>query len=82
MTYIEKLMSAIKFDEELLKQEEIERLRVGASEGIVRAYCPYMFGLLRISGAKLPEEIAATGDPDDCSFEGTCEDCWEQEIAQ
>ena len=82
MTYIEKLMLAVKFDEELLTQEEIERLRVGASEGIVSAYCPYMFGLLRKSGAKLPEEIAATGDPDGCSFEGACEDCWEQEIEQ
>ena len=77
MTYIEKLMSAIKFDDEMLTQEEIERLRVGASEGIVSAYCPYMFGLLRKSGAKVPEKTAFT-----CDFEGACEDCWAQEIEQ
>lgn len=82
MTYIEKLMSAVKFDDEMLTQEEIERLRVGASVGVVSAYCPYMFGLLRNGGAKVPEKTASTGDPDGCDFEGTCEDCWEREIAQ
>lgn len=79
MTYIEKLVSAVKFDDEMLTREEIERLREGASEGIIGAHCPYMFSLLRKCGAKLPNKTAATGAPD-CDFKGACEDCWAQEI--
>lgn len=81
MTYIEKLMSAVKFDDEMLTQEEKGRLREGAAEGIIEAHCPYMFSLLRKCGAKIPDKMKDTGAPD-CDFDGACEDCWAQEIGQ
>ena len=79
MTYIEKLMSAVKFDDEMLTQEEIGRLRESISERITLSFCPVMFELLRRRGAKMPEIFKDLGE---CGFEGMCEDCWAQEIAQ
>lgn len=80
MTYIEKLMSAVKFDDEMLTPCEIERLSGIIASEIADIDCPYMYGLLRKCGAEVPEGIKETGNPGDCGMDGDCEACWAQEI--
>ena len=71
MTYIEKLMSAIKFDEELLKPNEIEMLRGVIRWPIEDNFCPSEFTFLKGPGfAKCPFFKAKEG----------CEGrCWNEE---
>lgn len=72
MTYIEKLMSAIKFDEELLKPNEIEMLRKIISWQIQDRLCPSEIAFLKGPG------------PNKCPLRdvGSCRDqCWDTEAA-
>lgn len=68
MTYIEKLMSAIKFDDEMLTQEEIDDLREIFIWQIEEQYCPYDMPSLKCPFSKCPYEK--------CHSEA----CWAQEI--
>lgn len=72
MTYIEKLMSAIKFDEELLKPDEIKMLRKIISWQIQDRLCPSEITFLKgPGGGKCPLLDV-----------GSCWDqCWDTEAA-
>lgn len=80
MTYIEKLMSAIKFDKEMLTPNDIVRLREIISSELTDMDCPCKYELLRKCGAEIPEGFRETGNPGKCEFAGGCELCWSQEI--
>lgn len=73
MTYIEKLMSAIKFDDEMLTPGEIEMLRGVIRWPIEDNFCPAEFAFLKGPGTqKCPFLRAKEG----------CEGrCWNEEVA-
>ena len=74
MTYIEKLMTAIKFDDEMLTADEIGMLRGLISEQICDRYCPANIKFLQ--GPGLYE------DEDDCPVAGPCLKCWNMEAEE
>lgn len=72
MTYIEKLMSAIKFDEELLKPDEIKMLREIIGWLIRSQFCPSNITFLKGPG------------PNKCHLldvESCLDQCWDTEAA-
>ena len=72
MTYLEKVLSAIKFDESRFKPDEIERLRKIIGWQIRSQLCPSDITFLKGPG------------PSDCAFRaaGACRDqCWDTEAA-
>ena len=80
MTYIEKLMSAVKFDDEMLTGEDIKRLKTHLRDIVTEADCPEMYESLRKYGA--PGPVQLENEDYGCEFAGGCELCWAQEIEQ
>ena len=72
MTYIEKLMSAVKFDEELLTTGEIETLRDIISWQIQDQLCPSDIAFLKAPALNVCPHLKVNG----CSAQ-----CWETEVA-
>lgn len=72
MTYLEKVLSAIKFDENRFKPDEIEKLREIIGWQIRSQLCPSDITLLK------------GPCPNSCAFRaaGACRDqCWDTEAA-
>lgn len=65
MTYIEKIMQAIKIDKEILTEDQRLRLTEGIEHIIRDRYCP----------ADFLESVTEQ----ECKGTNHCEDCWNRE---
>lgn len=70
MTYLEKLRMAIKVDREILSVEKAEMVALQINKCLKVVYCPGDY----FPGAPRPSDDCV------CPFEGSCNDCWNQEI--
>lgn len=71
MTYLEKLMSAVKVDDELLTPQEAKQLRRALSEFFTRNF--------RHNWCRMDFSDGASQSPKRCLFRYDCFWCWNQE---
>lgn len=73
MTYIEKLLSGVKVDRELLCEAAVEEIVRSIETHFIKYHCPEDF---------FCDDEPELGEYIGCHFSGTCKECWNQEAPQ